>query len=778
MAFRSAGFLHQQVIRGVAAFLTAAILGAGGLPVLAATPSSGVLSADVRITVKPTDLDRLDPILGSNHLVTLSLHGVSVQDAFRALAKQGGFSVVVDESVEGLISVDLNQVTIGAALETLKVYSNLTYSVQGNTLVVAAADSDRGISLARNSSAIIPLKNTSAGVIANLLNKTVFNADSKNTVLPDFHSNSLLVVGTSNDIETVKKHVEVLDAPREIKTWRLSHANALDVATLLASSLFNEGIPSLMLPNSGAAAGGGGGAAGGGNDTTAGNKNQIPATMRVVHDNVDQAEGTSDTSATGGGDIGDQVANSARLQSREKANETLLVNPKGALIIPDTRLNTITLLGTAHQIAMTDSLIPTLDRKLPQVVLEASLIEITDNRRNELGFNSGGILHKFSFGTNQTQSAGTNLINNPVLARATGIATSSTVPLETIMHLTSNPVIKTSDLLYQLNALSSTSKVKILANPTITAAHDSDSVISIVDEVVRSATTTANAVGTAVGVEVILGEVGIVLGILPHIGANGNVSMRIKPTISTVNATTTDRFGNLITLLTKRESIVQNVTVHDGESFVLSGLVNNTNTDTVARTPFLSDLPILGALARNSTRTGKKSELLIVITPHVISDESDATHTATGGPMQPVNLSSGFKVPGNHHFAPINWQENEKPAATASPNSLPPLEAPRSLYSQYTPEAADSNWGWENTGKGPATSWQPAQTAPSSIQHAPATIPARKPVVHWQQTMLMMDDQPVAPHPAVKASHAARSEGATLTPELPGALMLNDDTTP
>src|SRR5262249_25418644 len=79
----------------------------------------------------------------------------------------------------------------------------------------------------------------------------------------------------------------------------------------------------------------------------------------------------------------------------------------------------------------------------------------------------------------------------------------------------------------------------------------------------------------------------------------------------------------------------QNVVLRDGESFILGGLTNNTDNNLMQKIPLIGDAPILGALARSSAHTSEKSELLIVITPHVMKDDSGSPAS-----FQPVNNTS------------------------------------------------------------------------------------------------------------------------------------------
>jgi type II secretory pathway component GspD/PulD (secretin) len=656
--------------------LTILLLGQGLPAAIAANPD--VLTGDVRVTVSPANIHETLPVAGAVRTVTMALHGVSIEDALKALAKKGGFNVLIDESVSGTVNVDWNNIRIQDALENLKTYANLAYDVKGNNLIVATADSDKGKSFNKNSTRIIPLRNANAKVVADLLNTTLFSdrAAAAGTsggannlpVTADYHTNSLVVVGSPTDIKVVQEHVDALDRPREMKTWRLSQANVLDVATILSSSLFNEGQAAIVT------SGGSGGSSSSGSGTGAGSVTASP--MRVTAENIQDGQGTSQASQTGGSSGGSSgqtsLTGSMTLRAKVKTSQTLQINPTGAIIIPDTRLNTLTLLGTAEQIAMAEALIPTLDRKVPQVILEASLIELSEEARKDLGYSTAGNRGFFASGTNNNPTATT--IVNQIWSNSIGMAANTSNPLESVYRFVTSPQTRRSNFAIQLNALISKNKAKMLANPNVITTSDNETIISIVDEIIRSVTVT-QGFGLPPTATTNIGEAGIVLNMLPRVGADNTVSLRIRPTISTVAGQQTDRFGNVVTLLSKREVLAQNIVLHDGETFVLGGLVHNTNTSTVSRDPVLSRMPIVGALARNTGTTKNKTELVVMITPHIINDESQVARlkmqNPTGQPgaqIVPATLSKVEPDSAELGMVPVSL------SGAARSSAIPPLD--------------------------------------------------------------------------------------------------------
>jgi type II secretory pathway component GspD/PulD (secretin) len=604
-----------------------------------------VISGDVRITVIPTPWEKAVNLKGVNKRVTLSFRDMSIGDAIRALARKAGFNVVIHESVESTFTVDLNDVTIQDALETIKTYGKLAYSVRDNTLLVAGVASEPGQVFLNTASRIIPLKYANARTVAGLLNQTLFaaknavaqagngaggagggggGAGQNQSVNFDGRTNSIIVVGTPAEMETVDEYIQALDIPRESKTWRLSHSNAVDVATILASTLYNDGVQSFVI------GGGGGGGAGAAGQTLS------SSTLRVRTETLQ--EGTGAAGGGGGGAAGGGTQ-SYTLRGTQAQDTTASISPQGAIILPDSRLNTITILGTPDQIAMAEAIMPTLDRKLPQVVLETMLIEIQNIDQKFLGSSLATAQQGQGFSYNNGHQTGARLggVANPFNA-PTGIPTNAD---EFIYQITSKADsflrMGTPEVTMQLNALIQNRRAKVLSKPYVITESDRDAVVSIVDEVVRSVTVTQPNLGAAPTATTNIGEVGIILNMLPKASPDGTIQLRVRPTVSNVAQTTTDAFGNVVTLLTRREVNSQAVTIREGESFLIGGLIQNRVNTAISKVPGLGDLPIIGAMARNQQNNKTRSELIVVVTPHIIDDN----------PVAMAGYSKGFTLPAN-----------------------------------------------------------------------------------------------------------------------------------
>ena len=561
---------------------------------------------------------------GGNKMTSVSVSNENVRTVLRNLSQQAGCNLVMDDSVTGNVSLELSHVTVNQAIQSVAAMSNIRILRQEGNIFLAigrtAADTKN---ISRQLSRVIHISYAGAQHVADVMNKTLFAppmdattgaaggtgaAASTSTAATvgtpgrpwaqaDARTNSVIVVGSDRDIQLAQSLANTLDVPRQNKTFYLSHARALDVAYILNNSIFADRSQNTPGAQPSAVAGTG---------------------IRVEKDNI---QDSSDVSKFGSGGI----SASLTLRTTQRSSDSYAVRGDGAIVVPDTRQNAITILGTAEQIAQAESMIPTLDAQAPQVSIEASLIEITDTGLKELGTGLGIGDGRLQVGFNNAQlSTASTLVGlqtvDPTDANAFG---------RSGIGFSTNPVNRQSNYALQIRSLLTQSKAKILANPTIVATHDTESIISIADDVVSKVTVTLDASGFATQT-IEKDKAGIMLDILPKIGEDGTVSMRLRPSVTAIKAITRDQLGNTITLLSRRDVMTQNVRIQDGETLIIGGLIQQEDGMRNDKLPGLGDMPIVGAMFRASTRNSKRSEIVLMITPHILNKTQ----------LTPVNATS------------------------------------------------------------------------------------------------------------------------------------------
>lgn len=117
-------------------------------------------------------------------------------------------------------------------------------------------------------------------------------------------------------------------------------------------------------------------------------------------------------------------------------------------------------------------------------------------------------------------------------------------------------------------------------------------------------------------------QYGVSLAFTPTVLGDGRISLRVRPEVSQLTASTVRIGGYTIPGLTTRRAETT-VELGSGQSFVIGGLLNNNVTNSVDKAPFLGDLPVIGQLFRSNSFQRAESELMIVVTPYLVKPVSD-----------------------------------------------------------------------------------------------------------------------------------------------------------
>ena len=659
--------------------------------------NSAVEAAPFQVdAVKTEYLQQPMAVNGGDKKVRMFLRNVALRDLLSTLAARAGFNIMLDESIEGEISVDLNHVTINQALEIIKEYSNLVYMQDDKTLIVSTEGSALSQSINQQISQMIPVKYVNAKLIAAILNYTVFSGsggegsenDGKKASV-EFRTNSVVITGTDNDVRLAEDLINKIDVPRESKTFKINHASVIEVTQLLQATIFNDGVSPFNAS---------------GNTDSGIPVQGTPIT--VLTETFEEGEGSSEVEGASGSSGGGS-SQSFTLRTKSISEEEINISPDGPILVPDTRSNTITIMGTVEQIALAEAVIPTLDQKLPQVVLESSLIELDSDFLREMeghwgqqsgqwrtGFNNEAV-SQYDAGMPNAQPYGDiNLIPENggaplTLKNAAGVL-GNVIGLPTItntgfvggaLNFTTAPIDQSLNFIYQINMMLTKKRGKLLANPSVLAMHNTEAIISITEEIVRRTTITRDSTGF-VQTQVEIGEAGIVLNIVPKIGGDGFVTLRVRPSVSTVSDILVDAQNNITTLLRRKDFAVQEVRVADGQTLCLGGLIEETSSRSDSRIPGLGDLPILGALFRAGNRSRERTELLMLITPRIQEDMTPIVSSSfSQKPLVEIAKENGLKKEAKK-VAPVPSAVEIK----AEAKKVAPLKEQHNIQTIETPE--------------------------------------------------------------------------------------------
>lgn len=289
-------------------------------------------------------------------------------------------------------------------------------------------------------------------------------------------------------------------------------------------------------------------------------------------------------------------------------------------VIQDQRTNTVMVIGSKEEIALADRVMPTLDKALAQVMIDVKLVGVSKAVGQSLGMTYG-------FGQGKVGGAFGN-----TNAGALGQGNPGAQAGEVLLSFNALGDF-TANFNARLNALVRDSQAKILTNPRVAAQDNFAAKIEIADQVPIVNTNFANTGGSGGVVATQTVEwkpIGEILNITPHIDPNGGwVTLELNPEISNRGREVLVN-GNPIPEIQKR-SVKTVMRVRDGEAIVIGGLTRKISSESVARIPFLGDLPFLGNLFKDRNSTEDETELMIVVTPQIITD-------AAGGAPAPVSV--------------------------------------------------------------------------------------------------------------------------------------------
>jgi len=249
------------------------------------------------------------------------------------------------------------------------------------------------------------------------------------------------------------------------------------------------------------------------------------------------------------------------------------------------------------------NVIKRLDVRRAQVLVEAVIAEVTSDLQKTLGISLGGS----SDGGVSILSGATNLVPDLGGAR---------------IGFGDNVGDNTFGLL--IDALQGDSGNNILSTPTVLALDNEQASIVIGQNVpfVTGSTSTSTGDTTNPFQTIERQDVGITLTITPQINEGDSIRLDVEQEVSSV-ATSAVSASDLITNV---RSITTSAMVEDGQVLVLGGLMEDTFTDTLTKTPVLGDVPILGKLFQSTTTTKRKQNLMVFIHPVIMRDVLTGDH--------------------------------------------------------------------------------------------------------------------------------------------------------
>lgn len=271
-------------------------------------------------------------------------------------------------------------------------------------------------------------------------------------------------------------------------------------------------------------------------------------------------------------------------------------------VIPDQNTNSLIIVSSPDQVELIKNILNQLDRIPEQVMIETIIVEATLDASSKLGIEWNYSQSKpfGTPGTSGTSGTGFGLANaNPILQGFRYTLTGGA-------------------LTGFMNALATDKKFQVLSTPRIFTSNNAQAQINIsqrVPYVLSSRTDANNNLTFTYAFE----DVGIILTVTPRITSNGYVTMEVNQTANDLQG-----FTDFNAPIINQREADTTVSVKDGETIILGGIIRDTVTSTVKKIPLLGDIPLLGNLFKSTDKSKVKTELLVFLTPRVVRNEDEA----------------------------------------------------------------------------------------------------------------------------------------------------------
>lgn len=593
--------------------------------------------------------------------LTLELLNIEVVEVLKIISQKNGNNIVINPNVKGRVTLFLNKVSYEQALQAVLESASLAY-VDDNGIMKIMPDAEyeklTGYSFYdRQKKQIINIKYSNASDIA----AKIVKIEPKAIVVVDETTNSILIKSSDKTISELKKIVEELDKEILTLSCHLKYLDEKQAENLIKLIISPKGAYFLN-PN---------------------NKEVIIKDYEENSNVIMNLLKKHDVP----GDVETRTyeLNYAKFDVMEKKLKELLTKDVGQ-VLTDERTNKIIITDLKDKFEKIELLIENYDVKDRQVLIEAKIVQVLLNDSFQWGINWQTVIDSLSnnnLGLRITSAydvadelitaAGfaDSALKNDTISEDTIDKTTSTVntfdkSLSTdekgiskstsesktqsneSITLTSGVSEKTpfnTNVSYPggmgtrivavgsvngkqfegvLNALKSLGETKVLSSPRIITLNNQEAKILVASKeaYVTSTTVTPGSGPSTTSENVTFMDVGITLSVTPLINKEDFITLNVKPSVSSVTETLQTASGNKIPIVSTQE-VESKVQIKNGTTIVLGGIHEQYRYDFKSSLPILGDIPIIGYLFRKIEKRIRNSELVIFITPRIITGEKN-----------------------------------------------------------------------------------------------------------------------------------------------------------
>jgi general secretion pathway protein D len=279
-------------------------------------------------------------------------------------------------------------------------------------------------------------------------------------------------------------------------------------------------------------------------------------------------------------------------------------------IIPNNQNNAVLVYGTPQETETAEAMLRKIDVLPLQVQIEAVIAEVTLNDSLQYGT-------QFFF-----KSRGVNVILDNAAQSVTSLANAALAPQFPGLVAGGSGA---GGAPFVISALQAVTQVNVLSSPQLMVMDNHPArlqVGALVPYLTQSGQSTLTPNAPVIN-SIDYRETGIITEVTPRVNAGGLVTLDISQEVSNVDTTATQALGIASPTFFER-SVQSRVVVQDGQTIGLAGLIQDSSSHANQGIPWLKDVPVLGWLTGTQNNARTRTELLVLITPHVIHDQRDA----------------------------------------------------------------------------------------------------------------------------------------------------------
>ena len=548
--------------------------------------------------------------------ISLKLKNMDIIEVFNILSQKGKLNIIAGNDVRGRVTLFLENVDVWTAFRLIVETNNLAY-VQEGDIVRVFTDREYEILFGqrfydKTQAKVFSIHQTKA----EFLKPTIDGMKSRiGKVFVDDNSNSIIVVDSAANVKKIEETLSALDVPLETEIYELEYADAKTLEEKLKPFLSKRG--SIQI------------------DTTT-NKvivSDVPGSFPVIAKLVKEYDSKPF--------VRKEIFNLkyAKFDQIKEKLEKEITEGIG-FIRADERTNKVAITDLPEKIARMRLIIEAFDEKHREVLIEAQLVQVTFSKNFKYGVNWEYIATTLAdHAINLNVSSGFELLSElPQTDTGSVEAFDQRIPTRvppfdqrTAAHPggrlflaglakggndgLGNPYQSVIDLLKK------TGDVNILSSPRITVLHNEEAKIQVgTNEAYVTNTVVQNTTSATTAENVNFIQVGVILKVKPLINEDGYITLQIEPEVSSVSSFLVTSSGNRIPIV-RTSNAKTRVMVKDGVTIVIGGLIDKNVRKETSKIPILGSIPILGLPFKKIDNEIKNAELVIFLTPHIITGD-------------------------------------------------------------------------------------------------------------------------------------------------------------